>query len=136
MSEDTLQPEDKKPERIEPTMQFFVLCDNIAQAGTKPVLVGVFDQLVRPGPVPQFIIAMRWTNGVGNHSVEIRVLDPDLESLATFKGDIELQHRAANATVIFNVVNFEFRVAGVYWFEVRLNDQMAAAIPLPVQRGS
>jgi hypothetical protein len=117
-------------------MQFFVLCDNIAQAGSKPVFVGVFDQLLKPGPIAQFIIAIRWTNGLGKHTMAIRILNPDLEEIAAFQGELQLQHRAAHMTGFFNVVNFVFPVPGVYWFEVLLNGELYASIPLPVQKGS
>lgn len=123
-------------EPVEPTLQFFILCDNVAQAGSKPVFVGIFDNILRPGAIPQFIIAMRWINGFGRHTFKVNILDPDLNPLGTFEGDMELQHRAANATAIFNVVNFVFPAAGVYWFEVLLNGKPAAAIPLPVQKGA
>jgi len=130
----TTQPDPQQP--MEPTLQFFVLCDNVAQEGPKPVFVGVFDQIRRPGPIPQFIIAIRWTNGLGHHRLNLRILDPDLKELTTFDGKFELRHRAANATVFFNVVNFVFPVPGVYWFEIKLNDASSTSIPLPVHGGA
>jgi len=123
-------------ERVDPTLQFFILCDNIASAGSKPVFVGVFDQILRPGPIPQFVIAMRWVNGLGKHKVRIRVLNPELEEVEKFEGDVELHHRAAQATAVFGVVNFVFAIPGVFWFEILLNDQLVSSIPLPVQKGS
>jgi hypothetical protein len=131
--------ESPQPEReaaVDPTLQFFLLCDNIASAGTKPVFVGVFDQILRPGPIPQFVIALRWVNGFGTHTAQIRILDPDLTEVGRFDGGFELQHRAAQATLVFGVINFVFATAGVYWFEILLDGKQVTSIPLPVQKGT
>ena len=128
----------KAVERIDPDLQFAVLCDNVASGpGGKPVFVGVFDSFVKPGLVPQLFVVTRWVNGVGDHTIKIRVLNPELEPIFRTPGmTIKLRDKNARATTRLGFQNFLFPSPGVYWFEILLNERLALAIPVPVFEGS
>lgn len=117
-----------------PVLQFCVLCDNVTNPPEgKPVFSGVFSSITRPSILPQFFIALRWINGLGEHRMMVKILDPELKEL--FKSPnilFKLPHRASNIDVIFPFANFKFSKAGVYWFEILLNNENYSAFPLPV----
>ena len=132
--------EDKVSENdyIEPTLQFCVFCDVVAQGpGNKPTFIGVFDQFLLPGPIPQFFIALRWINGLGRHTSTIRLLDPELNPIYTPPEEqvINLTHRTNASNTNYGIVNFRFPTSGVYWVEVILNRETYTSIPLPVFGG-
>ena len=137
----TVQPEKNvaTPEQsLEPTLQFCVLSDVVAKGpGGKPAFIGVFDQVRRLGPIPQFFIVLRLINGLGSHSSSIRLLDPDLNPIfqPPEKHPMTLNRRTDAATAQFGIVNFKFPKPGVYWVEVLLDEQSYASIPLPVFNG-
>lgn len=119
---------------IEPILQFCIFCDNIAMAsGGKPVFIGVFDSFLRPSPIPQFFIILRWVRGIGKHTSLIKILNPELEPIYTSEEtEMDLPHKAHPADARYGFVNFEFPGSGVYWVEIFLNGESYTAIPLPV----
>lgn len=124
-----------KIESIEPTLQFCVFCDGIAEGpGDKKSFVGVFTSIRQVGTVPQFFIVLRWIDGVGQHTTNISILDPDLESIYAPPQEhtMDLPHRANSATINYSLMNFTFSKPGVHWVEVQLNGEPNLAIPLPV----
>jgi hypothetical protein len=137
-STQTVQPEDDvatPEESLEPTLQFCVLCDVVAQGpGDKPAFIGVFDQFRRLGPIPQFFVALRWIDGLGSHSSSIRLLDPDLNLFfePPEKHPMTFKQRTDVATARYGIVNLQFPRPGVYWVEVLLNEQSYISVPLPV----
>jgi len=126
--------EQASTERIEPFLQFCVFCDAFATTPEgKPVFVGVFDSLKKPSRVPQFLIILRWIGGMGEHDVRLRILNPDLnEIFAQPNQKIILPHKAQGAQAVYQFVNFAFAGSGVYWVEISVNNNIYAAIPLPV----
>jgi len=127
----------KAIDRIEPDLQFAVLCDNVAAGpGGKPVYVGVFDHFLRPGTVPQFFVVARWANGLGEHAMKIRILDPELKPIFTSPDiPVPLRDKNTKATSQMGFQNFVFPSPGVYWFEILLNDNLVLAISVPVFEG-
>ncbi len=119
---------------IEPVLQYAILCDAITkdQSG-KPVYIGAFHNLVKPGVLPQFIIAFRWICGIGEHIFRFNILDPDLKNLHK-TSDFSLQFKTKIDSVQreFTFINFNFKISGVYWIEVILNHNSYLSIPLPV----
>lgn len=127
--------EEDKIESIEPTLQFCVFCDGVAEGpGDKTSFVGVFTSFRRVGTVPQFFIVLRWINGLGKHTTGIQILDPDLEAIYAPPEEhtIDLPHRANSATVNYSIMNFTFSKPGVHWVEVLLNSEPYVAIPVSV----
>jgi hypothetical protein len=120
---------------IEPTLQFCVFCDIVAQApGNKPALIGVFDRFLSLGPIPQFFIATRWIGGIGQHTASMRILDPNLNPIYSppQRHPINLPDKTSAATGNYGIVNLKFPEPGVYWVQILLNDQPYASFPLPV----
>lgn len=119
-----------------PILQFSVLCDAVAtpqEIGNKPVFIGVFSQIQRPSGVPQFFVANRWINGLGEHTQRVRILGPDLSEIAR-SADFKfvLPTRTHSQDVFNGFVNLSFSKAGVYWVAVDLDDKLAVSYPLPV----
>lgn len=121
-------------ERINPTLQFCVLCDAVTQGEDgKPTFVGVFEIIRFPSILPQFTVVIRWCNGMGKFKTQFRLLNPDLtELITTIETEFELGNRVNTATGVYAFANVEFKVAGVYWIEIRLEGDVVSAIPLPV----
>lgn len=115
-------------------LQYFILCDNVTNPhGGKPVFSGVFNTITRPITLPQFFIALRWINGLGEHTMTVKILDPDLKEL--FKSpnvSFKLSHRVSGSDQIFQFANFKFLKPGVYWIEILLDKETHSAFPLPV----
>ena len=117
-----------------PILQFCILCDNVTNPpGGKPVFSGVFHTITRPLTLPQFFIALRWINGLGEHTTTVKILDPDLKEL--FKSpniSFKLSHRVSGSDHILQFANFKFLKAGVYWIEILLDKETHSAFPIPV----
>lgn len=121
-------------EKIEPFLQFCILCDAVAtDPNGKPVFVGVFDSFKKPTQVPQFFILLRWTNGLGEHDIRLRILDPDLQEIIAYPDQkIKLNNKVEGAQGIYRFVNFVFPRSGVYWIEISLNGNIYTSLALPV----
>lgn len=121
-------------EIVEPILQYCIFCDAIAtDPAGKPVFVGVFDYFKKPTQIPQFFIVLRWVNGLGEHTVQMRMLDPDLKEIFNpGEKKINLSHKTQGVQGVYQFVNFVFPTSGVYWIEISLNDRIYSAIPLPV----
>lgn len=117
-----------------PILQYCILCDNVTNPpGGKPVFSGVFYSITRPVTLPQFFIALRWINGLGEHTMTVKILDPDLKEL--FKSPnilFKLPHRVSSGDHILQFANFKFSKPGVHWIEILLDNETYSAFPLPV----
>lgn len=127
----------KEVNKIErPILQFSVLCDGVAtpqEIGNKPVFIGVFSRLLKPATVPQFFIANRWINGIGEHTQTIKILDPDLKEIAKIENQkFILTSKADSADLFSAFVNLNFSKAGVYWIKIELDTKPAMSYPFPV----
>lgn len=122
-----------------PTLQFSVLCDGIAtpqQTGNKPVFIGVFNSLLKPMTIPQFFIANRWINGLGEHAQVITILNPELKEIAKIEEiKFSLPSKVQSADLFSAFVNLNFLKAGVYWVKIELDGKIAMSYPLPVFEG-
>ena len=122
-------------EKSKPILQFSVLCDGVAKGqGGKPVFIGIFDNFVRTGVIPQFFVANRWIYGKGKFKQKIAIKDPELKSSIAEVADQEfvLQNETGPANIISGFVNVNFEKAGVYWVEITLDDELVMSYPLPV----
>ena len=67
--------DNNKNKTEKPTLQFSVPCDGIAKGpNNKPVFVGIFSSILRPTVIPQFFIANRWINGIGEFTQTIKTV--------------------------------------------------------------
>lgn len=129
----TSQPAAK--EKSKPVLQFSVLCDGVANGqGGKPVFIGIFDNFVRTGIIPQFFIVNRWIYGMGKFKQKIAIKNPDLNSNVVEVADQEfvLQNETSPANIVSGLVNVNFEKVGVYWVEISLDDELVMSYPLPV----
>jgi hypothetical protein len=130
----------KRENKVErPILQFSVLCDGIAtpqEVNNKPVFIGVFSSLLRPMIIPQFFIANRWINGLGEHAQIIKILDPELKEIASAgEQKFTLPSKVSPADIFNAFVNLNFPKAGVYWIKIELDGKIAMSYPLPVFEG-
>ncbi len=125
----------------EPLLQYAILCDAVAkdQFG-KPVYIGAFDRLTQVGIIPQFVVAVKWIYGIGVHTFNFRILDPNLQEKPSAKESnntdikIELKTKLDSYHFAIVIVNFNFNTPGVYWVEFFLNNNSYLSIPLPVHK--
>ena len=122
-------------EKSKPILQFSVLCDGVAKGqGGKPVFIGIFDNFVRTGVIPQFFIANRWIYGKGKFNQKIEIKNPELNKNIAEVANQEfiLQSETSPANIISGLVNVNFEKAGVYWVQISLDDELVMSYPLPV----
>ncbi len=123
----------------EPVLQYVILCDAVTkdQFG-KSVYIGAFDRLLKPGLLPQFVVALKWICGVGSHKFKFRILDPQLNEISPVQkiNDIEMSFKTKTDFFLFDfpIINFNFNTPGVYWIEVFLNNHTYLSVPLPVHK--
>ena len=128
-------PQPAAEEKNKPILQFSVLCDGVAKGqGGKPVFIGIFDNFVRIGVIPQFFIANRWIYGKGKFKQKIAIKDPELIKSIAEVADQEfvLQNETSPANIISGLVNVNFEKAGAYWVEIYLDAELVMSYPLPV----
>jgi hypothetical protein len=134
MEEANQEIENKKEGTEKPILQFSVPCDGVAKGpNNKPVFVGIFSSILRPIVIPQFFIANRWINGVGEFEQIIKILDPELKEIA--KSEVQkfkLDSKAKAADLFSGFINLNFSKSGVYWISTELNGELAMSFPLPV----
>jgi hypothetical protein len=122
-----------------PVLQFSVMCDGIAtpkEMAGKPVFIGIFSSLLRPMRIPQFFIANRWINGLGEHTQLLKILDPELKEISRVKEQkFSLPSRAHSVDLINGFLNINFAKPGVYWVRIELDGKIALSYPLPVFEG-
>jgi len=126
--------DNNKNKTEKPTLQFSVPCDGIAKGpNNKPVFVGIFSSILRPTVIPQFFIANRWINGIGEFTQTIKILDPELNEVAKSQPQkFKLDSKAKAADLFSGFINMNFNKVGVYWITVELDDELILSYPLPV----
>jgi hypothetical protein len=123
--------------RILPDLQCSLLCEEMRQeANGNAFIVGVLNFLVVPQvPVTAFKLCVfnRWTAGVGAFTESVRLIAPDQTTLIRkSERKFELKEAVQYATngTIFGQV--EFKVAGIYFVEVLVDDVMKLRYPVPL----
>ena len=126
-----------QPTRILPDLQCSLLCEDIRQEITgNLMLIGVINLIRVPQlPVVAFKLAVfnRWTAGVGQFTETTRLIAPDQTTLIR-KGESKFALQGATANTM-NVTMFpqvEFKVPGIYFVEVLVDDVMKIRYPVPV----
>lgn len=117
-----------------PTLQFSVPCDGVAKGpNNKPVFVGIFSSILRPSIIPQFFIANRWINGIGEFEQVVKILNQELKELAKSEPQkFKLDSKAKAADLFSGFINMNFDKSGVYWIVVEINGDSVMSYPLPV----
>jgi hypothetical protein len=125
-----------------PDLQTSVLCDDVRQERNgKFMLIGIFDGVAAPQmPLvfPRLCLVNRWCCGLGTFTQRSRLVAPDGTSVVCEGQPIALQMNdelQINTTVEM-FVNIQFRVAGVHWVEVMLDQQLRLRYPLHVKQAA
>ncbi|MGV3754473.1 MAG: DUF6941 family protein [Verrucomicrobiota bacterium] len=125
------------PARIIPDLQSSLLCDGVRQeANGNLIVLGVMG-LIRVPQVPitaqVMFVLNRWTAGIGQFNETVRFMAPDQVTVLR-KGEAKfaLQDPAHSATNMLGLQQVEFKVPGVYWVEVLVDDVMKLRYPIPV----
>lgn len=123
------------PSRILPDLQCSLLCEDVRQETSGNfILVGVIDSVRVPQlPISAFKLCLfnRWTAGFGDFQETVRLIAPDQSTLVR-KSDMKFALRdvAQNATTVSVWGQVKFEMAGVYYFEVLVDDVMKLRFPL------
>ena len=125
------------PTRILPDLQCSLVCEDIRQeVSGNLILVGVL-QLIRVPQLPvtafKICVLNRWTAGVGQFTESVRLIAPD-QTTVLRKSEVKfaLQEATFHATNVSLFGQVEFKAAGVYFFEVLVDDVMKLRYPLSV----
>ena len=123
--------------RILPDLQCSLLCEEIRQEVTGNLfLIGVIN-LIRVPQLPvvagRLCVFNRWTAGLGQFVEVSRLIAPD-QTTVLRKGDVrfalqDANNQANNVTVFGQV---EFKVPGLYYVEVLVDDVLKIRYPVPV----
>ena len=124
--------------KIKPRLSYTILCDDVRQEmGGKLSLMGLFESIYSntfPALHHRFAIVNEWSGGQGEFTARVRLLAPDRqellsESVARLNLFNETQ-RHRDISVRFNT---SFKIPGVYWIEILLDNERIGLVPFPVQ---
>jgi hypothetical protein len=123
--------------RILPDLQSSLMCDEVRQeANGNLFIIGVIN-VIRVPQLPitagRLCLFNRWTAGVGQFTESVRFIAPDQTTvLRKAEMKFELRDPAMSATNVIFLGQVEFKVAGVYFVEVLVDDVMKLRYPVPV----
>lgn len=126
-----------QPARILPDLQCSLMCEEIRQEiNGNFILIGIINFIRVPQlPVVAFKLGLfnRWTAGVGQFTETVRFIAPD-QTTVLRKGDVKfaLKDASMHATNVTMFAQVEFKVAGIYYLEVLVDDVMKLRYPVPV----
>ena len=122
-----------------PDLQTSLTCDDVRQERNgKYMLIGIFDGLIVPAerPIgPKICVVNRWCMGKGKFTQKTRILSPDGTTVAA-EGkpvEIDMQSEQQVNTTVEAFINIPFKVEGVYWVEILLDQQMRIRYPLHIR---
>jgi hypothetical protein len=118
---------------------------NVTAEGKLNIL-GIFDRIAVqeiPAVHPQMHLILRLEAHPAErnraHDIEIRLYDPDGETVFEVKGDIVPHGPAGQATAtnqILTLNNLQLNKSGAYTFVVLVNDDVKSEVPLGVELGT
>lgn len=124
---------------VKPVLVHTILCDDIRQEmGGKFSLMGLFETIsagVFPAVHPRFAIMNEWSGGRGEFTARIRLLAPDRKTvISESEAKLALFNETQHHRDISLRFNTTFPAPGTYWFEMLLDNEQIALVPLPVQQ--
>ena len=124
---------------VKPVLVHTILCDDIRQEmGGKFSLMGLFETISAgtfPAVHPRFAIMNEWSGGRGEFTARIRLLAPDRKTvISESEAKLALFNEAQHHRDISLRFNTTFPAPGTYWFEMLLDNEQIALVPLPVQQ--
>ena len=123
-----------------PDLQSSLLCDDVRQERNgKFMLIGIFDGLAvqqLPTRFQRICVVNRWCCGQGQFVQRTRLIAPNGQSMIVEGKDVPVNLPDANhtATSIEIFMNTPFELAGAYWVEVLLDNQLRLRYPLILRK--
>ncbi len=123
--------------RILPDLQSALICEDVRQErGGNFILIGILSSLRVP-KVPisalKLFFFSRWTAGFGVFKESIHLVAPD-QTTVVRKSQIKftLRDPSQNWTTVTMFTQVTFKLEGVYYVEIMVDDVMKLRFPLPV----
>ena len=129
----------EETQRIEPTLLFSVLCDDVRrEANGKFMLIGLFENIGAikfPVRHPVLYIMNCWCSGMGEFTQRSRILAPDgAKIIEDRETNFKLINLRAKHRVVARFNNFLFQAPGEYSVEVLLNGELKVRYPLVIDK--
>lgn len=126
-----------QPTRILPDLQCSLICEDVRQEITGNFIlagvIGVVQVPQLPVTAGKLCLFNRWTAGLGNFVESVRVIAPDQTTvIRQSQVKFSLQDAAHHATNVSVFGSLRFETAGVYFFEILVDDVLKLRYPLPL----
>ncbi|MFH0731881.1 MAG: hypothetical protein V2A72_03040 [Candidatus Omnitrophota bacterium] len=126
-------------QRIEPTLLFSVLCDDVRREDNgKFLLIGLFETIGAASfPVQhrKLFIMNCWCSGMGDFDQRTRILTPSGEKLIEDKSsNFTLSNLRSKHRIVARFNNILFKDPGEYSVEVLLDNELKVRYPLVVEK--
>lgn len=121
--------------------EIFTLCDAATVSGGKMNVLGSFDSIHAPRfpyrhPLCAVATKLRFEMGEeGEHDFEIAFCDPDMRPIIDplqLKIKIRIDRLSATHFHVWNLLGFELKEAGAYYFELKVDREIQSRFPLYV----
>lgn len=123
-------------------LEIFTLCDAATVSGGKLNILGSFDTISAVSfpckhPLCAIAIRVRFDLGEeGEHSLQVHFCDPDMRPVMkpmVQKLHVQIANERSQTTMhIWNLLGFELKEPGEYYFELKIDDQTISRLPLYV----
>jgi hypothetical protein len=127
-------------------VEIFTLCDAATVSGGKLNILGSFDTIAARSfpcqhPFCAIAIRIRFDLGEeGEHSFQVHFCDPDMRPvMKPMIQQVAVQipnERSQTVTHIWNLLGFELKGAGEYYFELKVDEGTQSRLPLYVVQAS
>jgi len=125
-------------ERIEPTLLFSVLCDDVRREDNgKFMLIGLFETIGSssfPATHPVLYVMNCWCSGLGKFTQRTRVVSPDnVKIIEDEETGFALSTLKAKHRIVARFNNMRFDAPGEYAVEVLLDGELKVRYPLVIE---
>ncbi len=123
-------------------VEIFTLCDAATVSGGKLNILGSFDTIAAVAfpcqhPLCAIAIRIRFDLGEeGDHKFQVHFCDPDMRAVMKpmiQQASVQIPNeRSQTVTHIWNLLGFELKGAGEYYFELKVDRETPCRLPLYV----
>jgi hypothetical protein len=123
-------------------VEIFTLCDAATVSGGKLNILGSFDTIAAMAfpcqhPLCAIAIRIRFDLGEeGDHTFQVHFCDPDMRPVTKpmiQQATVQIPNeRSQTVTHIWNLLGFELKSAGEYYFELKVDGETSCRLPLYV----
>lgn len=127
-------------------VEIFTLCDASTVSGGKLNILGSFDTIAAVNfpcqhPLCAIAIRIRFDLGEeGDHSFEVHFCDPDMRPVMKpmiQRVSVQIPNERSQTVIhIWNLLGFELKGAGEYYFELKVDSRTECRLPLYVVKGT